>query len=264
MFMSNIIYYFTGTGNSLKVAKDLAEKLQECEMVPMAKVWKESQLTARSKKVGFIFPMYYWGLPKIVYDFIEKINLDEANYIFAIITRDGEEDGVALVQLERLLTAKSKNLSAAFFVQMPNNYIIGDVLNTDDIKKAKFEESKKQINRIYEIIRENKILEINLPTKRIRSAEKQNTVFRENVLGNDKFFYADENCSSCGICEQVCPVDNIKLVDGLPQWQHNCQQCLACIHYCPEEAIQYGDRTLEKGRYHHPDVSVNDLISQKE
>ena len=107
MFMSKIIYYFTGTGNSLKVAKDLAEKLQECEMVPMAKVWQESQLTARSKKVGFIFPMYYWGLPKIVYDFIEKINLDEANYIFAIITRDGEEDGVALVQLDNLLTAKS-------------------------------------------------------------------------------------------------------------------------------------------------------------
>jgi ferredoxin len=213
--------------------------------------------------VGFIFPIYYWGLPKIVYDFIERINLDNANYIFAIITRDGDEDGVALMLLERILTKKSKQLSAGFFIQMPNNYIIGDNLNPEDLQKKKLEESKNQINKISQIIRENKVMEINIPTKRVRTAEKQNSVFRESVYENDKFFYANEKCNSCGICEKVCPVNNIIIVDGKPQWQHRCQQCLACIHFCPEIAIQYGDKTLEKGRYHHPEVSFKDLMNQK-
>jgi Fe-S-cluster-containing hydrogenase component 2 len=61
----------------------------------------------------------------------------------------------------------------------------------------------------------------------------------------------------------VCPVNNIIIVDGKPHWQHRCQQCLACLHYCPEIAIQYGDKTLKKGRYHHPEVSAKDLINQK-
>ena len=102
------------------------------------------------------------------------------------------------------------------------------------------------------------------PVKRTRSIEKLNKGFRDNVCENDKFFYADDNCNSCGICENVCPVNNIILVGGKPQWQHKCQQCLACISYCPEQSIQYGDKTLEKGRYHHPDITVKDLISQKE
>jgi NAD-dependent dihydropyrimidine dehydrogenase PreA subunit len=254
----------------LSVAKDLVEKLEDYELISMAKVFSSSPLKTfatllndTSKNVGFIFPMYYWGLPQIVYNFIEKINLDEANYIFAIITRDGDEDGVAFVQLERILSEKSRKLNAAFFVQMPNNYIIGDILNPEDIKRKKLEDSKKQINLIYQIIKENREIEINIPTKRLRSAEKQNSVFRENVLENDKFFYADEKCNSCGICEKVCPVNNIILVDGKPQWQHKCQQCLACIHYCPEVAIQYSDKTLEKGRYHHPEITIKDLINQK-
>jgi ferredoxin len=246
------------------VAKDLVEKLEDYELVSMAKVWQENQINGKSKKVGFIFPMYYWGLPKIVYDFVEKINLNNANYIFAIITRDGDEDGVAFVQLERILTKKSKKLSAAFFIQMPNNYIIGDNLNPVNLQRKKFEESKKQINLIYNIIRENKEMELNIPTKRLRNAEKLNSVFRENVYENDKLFYADEKCNSCGICEKVCPVNNIILFDGKPQWQHRCQQCLACIHYCPEIAIQYGDKTLHKGRYHHPHITYMDLIAQKQ
>ena len=73
--MKTTIYYFSGTGNSLKIARDIAEKLEECELVPIAKVWQQDQLASTSEKVGFIFPLYYFGLPKIVYDFINNIEL---------------------------------------------------------------------------------------------------------------------------------------------------------------------------------------------
>jgi len=261
--MKTTIYYFTGTGNSLKIAKDIAEKLDDCELVPIAKVLQQDQIVATSEKVGFIFPLYYFGLPRIVYDFIEKIGLDNTNYLFAVVTKDGDMDGIPLIQIERLLSEKSKTFSAGFFIKMPNNNIIvDDILNSEEVVEEKLKEAKNQVDTIYKIIEENKLIEIE-PAKRTKSIEKLNKIFRDNVCENDKFFYADENCTSCGICEQVCPVSNIILIDGKPQWQHKCQQCLACISYCPEKSIQYGDKTLEKGRYHHPEIIVKDLINQK-
>lgn len=35
--MKNRIYFFTGTGNSLKVAKDIAKALPNCELVAIYK-----------------------------------------------------------------------------------------------------------------------------------------------------------------------------------------------------------------------------------
>ncbi|MBY8992647.1 MAG: EFR1 family ferrodoxin [Candidatus Lokiarchaeota archaeon] len=68
--------------------------------------------------------------------------------------------------------------------------------------------------------------------------------FQAEVSILDKSFHVDDNCTSCGVCERVCPVKNIVLIDGVPQWQHKCQHCLARINFCPEKSIQFGDKTL--------------------
>ncbi len=75
------IYYFTGTGNSLKIARILAEKLEYCELIPIAKVWEMEKLASTSEKVGFIFPLYYSGLPKIVLIIVED-NLRKHGHFF--------------------------------------------------------------------------------------------------------------------------------------------------------------------------------------
>ena len=55
------IYYFTGTGNSLKIARVLAEKLEDSDLIPIAKVWEMENLASTSEKVGFIFsPILFW------------------------------------------------------------------------------------------------------------------------------------------------------------------------------------------------------------
>jgi len=38
----NIIFYFSGTGNSLKVAKDIAISIQDCELISIGKPHKLS------------------------------------------------------------------------------------------------------------------------------------------------------------------------------------------------------------------------------
>jgi NAD-dependent dihydropyrimidine dehydrogenase PreA subunit len=63
----------------------------------------------------------------------------------------------------------------------------------------------------------------------------------------------------------------IKMVDGRPVWQKEvkCFGCFACLNYCPEQSIQVAStwylksRTAENGRYHHPQVTANDIAAQK-
>jgi len=262
--MKTTIYYFTGTGNSLKIAKSLSEKLDKCELIPIAKVWEDDHLASSTEKVGFVFPLYYAGLPKIVYDFLNKIELGKSNYFFAVITNAGDINTTPLLQIKTILNAKSKTLSAGFYILMPNNFIIGYDVHSEARQKEFFEEAIKNIETIYKTVEKN---ENNLgkgffEKRRIKS-EKFNKNFRENVYSYDKSFYAEDTCTSCGICVKVCPVNNITLEEGIPRWQHKCQQCLACINFCPEKCIQFGDKTLKTQRYHHPEINIKDIINQK-
>jgi MinD superfamily P-loop ATPase len=69
-----------------------------------------------------------------------------------------------------------------------------------------------------------------------------------------------ESCNGCELCRKVCQVDNIRIEDGRPVWQHHCEQCLACIQWCPQEAIQVGTKTIGRTRYHHPEIKATDLM----
>lgn len=262
--MKSIIYYFTGTGNSLKIAKSLSDKIDDCELVPIAKIWEKDYLASSTEKVGFIFPLYYAGLPKIVYDFLQKIDLSKSNYFFAVVTYAGDINTTPLLQIETILNSKSKSLSAGFYVLMPNNYILGYDVHSEERQKEFFEEAKKTISIITNTVEKNEtnLTKDTFEKRRIKS-EKFNNDFRNNVNESDKSFYAEDTCTNCGICAQVCPVNNIILVEGKPNWQHKCQQCLACINYCPEKCIQFGEQTTKTQRYNHPDVKVKDLIKQK-
>ncbi len=258
--MKTKIYYFSGTGNSLKIARDLCEKLEECELISIAKMFQKEHFILKSEIVGFIFPLYFFGLPKIVYDFINKIDVDEVNYIFAVITRGGDLDSWALYQIEELLKSKSKSLNAGFFMRMPANFYRNDPKALQD---KIFKEKIKEIEKISKFIKNNEINYIlDISEKKRVKFEKTIHKFYKTVHQSDKFFYVDENCSHCGICEKICPVKNIKLVEGIPQWQHQCQQCVACFNFCPEKSIQYGEMTLKRPRYHHPEIGIQDMIEQ--
>ena len=262
--MKTVIYYFSGTGNSLKIAKDLAAKLDDSELIPIAKVWESENLESKSENVGFVFPLYYSGLPKIVIDFINRLNITKPDYFFTIITSAGDINEQPLQQLDKILKSKSKKLNAGFLVTLPTNYIIGYDVDPEEKQKEYFEKAIKQVEIISKTVKskeENITQEI--LQKDLSRSEEVNRDFLEKVNESDKSFYVDDNCSSCGICEKVCPVNNIELIEGKPKWQHKCQQCLACINFCPEKSIQFGKETLKTQRYHHPEINLQEIINQK-
>ena len=88
-----------------------------------------------------------------------------------------------------------------------------------------------------------------------RNADKQRKLFKE--LGSK--FYCLEQCSLCSQCVNICPVDNIIILDNKVFWGSKCEQCMACIQWCPQKAITHPALKKKRQRYTHPNVSVQQL-----
>jgi flavodoxin len=108
------IFYFTGTGNSLAVAKDIANELEDTELISIPAVIN-GKIMADTPSIGLVFPVYMWGMPNMVVDFVKKLNITEDQYLFAVTTCAGQP-GETLVQLKKLLQNKGYDLKAGFAV----------------------------------------------------------------------------------------------------------------------------------------------------
>jgi ferredoxin len=262
--MKTVLYYFTGTGNSLKVAKDLAVELGDTELIPLAKVIKDVAIAPAADRVGIVFPVYMWGMPLIVADFVKKITLNKSAYIFAVVNY-GSTPGSTLIGLNKLLKNKGLKLSAGFGVTMPGNYIPLYGARSPETQGKHFKKEQEKIKKIAEVIRQNK------PAGICRNNFLFNLLFSglfyrvsaPQIPRLDKYFWADEKCNSCAVCVKVCPVNNIKMEGAKPRWLSKCQQCFACLQWCPEEAIQYGSKTAKRQRYRQPQIKIEEIIGQK-
>ena len=83
------IYFFTGSGNSLHVAKEMQKRLPGAELIPMVSLLHKDTIETKADTAGFVFPIHGMTMPVPVKKFIEKLNADSATYLFAIATRAG-------------------------------------------------------------------------------------------------------------------------------------------------------------------------------
>jgi len=82
-----------------------------------------------------------------------------------------------------------------------------------------------------------------------------------NIGNMARDFFTNGKCISCKICEKICPVDNIKMIDGKPSWNWHCEFCMACIQWCPAKAIECGSKTSKRKQYRHPNIKIADMIN---
>ncbi len=261
--MSTKIFYFSGTGNSLVVAKRVKEAFEDSEIISISDILKNSdseistEITAEN--IGFVFPLYCFSLPEIVIRFLKKYRFN-AKYIFAVVTRAGGAwQGGALSHADKLLKAGGTRLSAGYYIRMPSNYLPMTANVPEEAMKQKLKNADEQIYSVIKKLVERQCTRDGEYTNFIPYAVHPS--FIKYVTSTDKGFHTDNNCNGCGICEKVCKVSNITMKDSKPQWQHKCQSCMACINYCPCKAIQYKKRTQALNRYHHPEVPVNKYIN---
>lgn len=240
-----MIFYFSGTGNSEWVARRIAEGTGD-NAVSIGDIIKNGNTNIsldNEKTVGVVFPVYAWGVPDPVIKFVKNLNTEKDAYRFAVCTC-GDEAGLTLKRLNNIFP-----FDGGWSIIMPNNYIIMYDIDSPEQTKQKIDNAKLKIPKICEaILSKQKIWDFYKGSFPLIKSYVVNPLFN-NYATSTKDFKTESSCTSCGLCERVCPLGNIALKDKKPIWGNNCTQCLACIHHCPVKAIQYGKHTTNKGRY---------------
>lgn len=269
--MSTIdIYYFSGTGNSLHAASELQKRLPGATLIPIVSALKEQTIRAKAGTVGLVYPVHGFTMPLIVEEFLKKADFSSATYIFALTTRFCAPRFVS--RIDRILRGQGRTLDAFFSVRMPQNYLpIFDVETPEQIAES---ESRLQdtLDSMTTSILNKQKSRPDAPPLPVRIMT--NTVFpvisamdrATRYFHLEEKFCADDRCTGCGACERVCLSGRIKMQGGRPAWDTDtgCMFCFACIHFCPARAIQIsGKKTAERGRYHHPAVTADDITGQK-
>lgn len=244
-----MILYFSGTGNSKYVADYLADKLQD-EVISLGDMLKNdlSKVIKSEKPFVWIAPIYAWRFPDAVDELFRKIDFQGSKKFYFVATMGGDSGNCEKVCRKRV---RDKGMTFGGFadVIMPDNYFGGFNIKNEqemvDIVKA----AHPTLHKIAETIKSGDAL--NIRVKSSAGGLKSGLVnygFCKYMLSNMKYTVS-ENCTGCGKCEKLCPVNNIEMLNGKPQFSNKCMSCYACIHRCPEKAINLGKKTEGKSRY---------------
>ena len=253
-------FYFTGTGNSLYVAKVIGGDLYSIPQMVQA-----GQHEFKDDAIGFVFPCYALGIPRMVKNFVSE-SVFTADYFFAVMTYGG----MAAAGVRIMEDAGREN-----GIEFDYSDQILMVDNIRVIVQQEFEEKKDASNELRESIqrvaanirnRKKQLLEVS--DKFVEMTRSEYSDLTHSYLDeNDSKYELTGDCNQCKTCEKVCPTGNIIVTDK-PIFSHKCEACFACIHHCPNYVInrEYGDYgpplapPISNARYINPNIELKEVI----
>lgn len=250
------ICYFTGTGNSLYVAKRIGG-----ELYPISQLMRQHEIVIEDEAVGIVCPVYAGEMPMMVRDFLAKAKID-TEYLFFVYTY-GMALGEAFANAKMACDEEGLKLSYVNAIKMADNYLPGfEMENQKETLPQKDVEG--QIDRLLGELSERKTTEVKITsmTKARMALFQKRSAY--NILRRDaaKEYIVNEDCILCGACAKVCPSNNITVTDKV-RFGFNCEVCYACIHNCEQTAIHLKDEK-SSARYRNEHVSLEDLIRGNE
>jgi formate hydrogenlyase subunit 6/NADH:ubiquinone oxidoreductase subunit I/flavodoxin len=271
-----VIYYFSGTGNSLTVARAIAKKLNG-KLAPIPFAMESKKTRVEADVVGIVFPVYYaindCGIPLIVNRFLEGLENLGSKYVFAVCTHGGMP-GSTIGNLKKAIEAHGSKLACGFIIKMRNT----NLSTTKQQKQHVDMENKVETISAYVSARKEGTFETRGLFRKIvltplflfeklvftyryrKLSGGAHLPFKKLVPFADTSYRVNEKCTGCGICTKICPVNNIKMIEDKPAWQHQCETCYACYTWCPTRAI-CGDLVAYNDHYHNPKIQLSDMMS---
>lgn len=245
-----MILYFSGCGNSKYIALELA-RLTDDEAAPILDLDATQPISLNNGVLGIVCPIYAWAVPRVVEEKLRSISFAAKPEYCYLACTCGDSLGRAPERWRRSLQREGLRLDAAFGFVMPETYINmkGFNLDTPEREQWKIDTVTDRLPVVAEQIRQRQhVVDVKRgPVPRI-TTYLVNPFFYRWII-TDKKFHVNDSCIGCGKCEKVCPLHNITLTQGRPQWHRNCTNCMACYHYCPTNAIHFGKATQGKGQY---------------
>jgi ferredoxin len=256
--------YFTGTGNSLKIMKTCKEVFDRFNHeTSISEITCEESNINESDLLGFCFPVYAFGIPRICRRYLKTINkFKNPQKVFVLITAgDSDESGFSLKECEQILRKKNCDLVYTGVIQMPINWTTSPVPPFPpskeegiEIIKAGVENAKRMATDIVKGI--NKYHVFNYP-KRYTRVRFYKDYWLFKYLGVQNLwrtFKVYDTCNGCQICSRICPTKSIMIKEKKPVWSSGCEQCMRCVNFCPNESIyqSMGGDTKGKNRYVEP------------
>lgn len=265
--LKRAILYFTGTGNCLYVARQLAGNNSELLSIPQ--LMKQNEIVIEADEIGLVYPIYGHMPPNMVRQFIKKAKLI-ADYKFAVLTYGNRKcnaveiwDEISrkagvpfdyiktLIMVDNWLPNFDMNEQILIDKHIPENL---DKINADISARKKWHEPVTDEERAqHEGFMKN-------------TGMDPETGF---MLQSENYFAVTDACIGCGACVAVCPKGNYRLTSQGVKTEGNCEFCFACIQNCPQKAIQFvkneKDPLLRNGevnpnaRYRNEHVSLMDI-----
>lgn len=262
-----VVLFFTGTGNCLYVARQLAGK--DGEILSIPQLMKRSQFDIEADEIGLVYPIYGHMPPNIVREFIKKARL-KAQYKFAVLTYGNRKCSAV-----EIWDSVSKKAGTPFdyigtIVMVDNwlpNFDMNEQMKMDKHIPENLAKIKKDLSerrRWHEPVSEEERLQHQEFIK--RSGLNGDAGF---LMKSEESFVVTDACIECGICTYVCPHGNYDLTSNGVKMEGDCEFCFACIQNCPQKAIQFaksedgsfpdGTEKNPNARYRNEHVSLMDL-----
>ncbi|MDR0778528.1 MAG: EFR1 family ferrodoxin, partial [Methanomassiliicoccaceae archaeon] len=207
-----MILYFSGTGNSRYVAERLGTML-DLPFAPVTDV-KDNEIDASGRSVGIVWPVYFWGIPTLISEFIKKTEFKNFDKIFSVCTY-GEKPGNASRMLEKEFLRKGIVVTHHFEIRMPYNYVLFYKVPPKDEQTRMLSEADDCIERIHGLLAEKEYEE-----KRSLMAPMMSAIgYPWHKYGRrTKRFRVTNECTGCSVCEEACQMNIIQMKDGRPSW----------------------------------------------
>ena len=252
----NTIYCYSGSGHCLNMAKSIASRLGDTDIVLM-RAFPEKTDAREAKRVGFVFPCYGGGLPGHVEEYVRAIQIAPGAYKFAVEQFAGYM-GCGLHKIDEIVGLDYWNLisnhSTCIWL-MPHGLCFPPTSK---------EEAQARLDRkAMEVAAAVKAFERcakKPPEKKLFAVEDR--FFSQLHPKRTKKFTVSDACIGCGTCARICPRGNITLQDKKPRFGTDCIGCLSCLQFCPKEAINMGKVTEKRERFPNPNVKALDLTQK--
>lgn len=239
--MKVVLYVFSGTGNTLKVAS-LIKKYMNAD-VTVYRVSAKSQAAPSPEGfdlVGIGYPIHAFCAPEPILKFVKT--LPEVAYRRAFIFKSSGEglhvNDASSQKIIKIMTKKGYDVTLERHVVMPYNMIYR---HSDEMAKQMWIYAKAFVKLICDELEGFKREKVKKSFLKYAPAGLVGWIETKFAHFHGPMFKVDKNkCIECGRCLKVCPENNIVIKNGKYKFGHDCVLCMGCSFGCPVDAIHVG------------------------